>query len=144
MAYEHVIGHRYPEGTYTIAPWEDRVLRDAIGAPPARGDEAHPIWGYIAAQGGIGTDIAGIVAPVDASPEDGTMIASVDVEYAQPLRVGVEYRASGEIVAIERKHGRRTGPFDLFTFRIDLTAPSGERAVRMTAVWVLPRRDADA
>jgi hypothetical protein len=139
-----VVGTRYPAGTYTIAPWEDRVLRDAIGAPLAAGDEAHPLWGYIAAQSGIGTDVDGILEPTGARPEEGTMIASCEIAYDEPLRVGVEYRATGEIVGLERKHGRKTGPFDLFTFQIDLTAPSGTRAVRMTAVWVLPRRDADA
>jgi len=138
-----IVGHRYPAGTYTIAPWEDRVLRDAIGASLAADDEAHPLWGYIAAQSGIGTDIDGILAPTGAKPQDGTMIASCEVVYDQPLRVGVTYRASGEIVGLERKHGRRTGPFDLFTFRIELTAPDAERVARMTAVWVLPR-SADA
>lgn len=139
-----IVGHRYPEGTYTIAPWEDRILRDAIGAPLAADDEAHPLWGYIAAQSGVGTDIDGILEPTGARPSDGTMIASCEIVYERPLRVGVTYRATGEIVGLERKHGRRTGPFDLFTFRIELIAPDDACAARMTAVWVLPRSDADA
>lgn len=139
-----IVGHRYPEGTYTIASWEDRILRDAIGAPLADDDEAHPLWGYIAAQGGIGTDVDGILEPTGARPSDGTMIASCEVVYERPLRVGVAYRATGEIVGLERKHGRRTGPFDLFTFRIELIAPDDACAARMTAVWVLPRRADDA
>jgi len=136
-----VVGHRYPQGSYTIEPWEDRILRDTLGAPPARGDEAHPLWGYIAAQSGIGTDIEGILEPVDAKPSEGTMIASCELAVERELRVGVPYTATGEIAGLERKHGRRTGPFDLFTFFIDLTEPDGTHALRMTAVWVLPRRE---
>jgi hypothetical protein len=137
-----VIGHRYPAGTYTIEPWEDRVLRDSVGAPPARGDEAHPIWGYIAAQSGIGVDVEGILEPVQARTADGTMIVSAVIDYAKDLRVGVTYTAEGEIVGLERKRGRRTGPFDLFTFRIALSEPEGAHAATLTAAWILPRKEA--
>jgi hypothetical protein len=135
-----VAGHRYPAGTYTIAPWADRVLRDTLGAPLAQADEAHPLWGYLAAQNGIGIDIEGLMAPVDARPQDGTMIASCEVEFLRDLRVGVTYDVTGEIVGLERKVGRRTGPFDLFTFFIDLS-DGDAHVVRMTAVFVLPRRE---
>jgi hypothetical protein len=139
-----VVGHRYPEGTYTIEPWADRILRDTLGAPLARADEAHPLWGYIAPQSGLGTDIDGILAPVEAKPEEGTMIASSELEFVRDLRVGVTYTASGEISGFERKHGRKTGPFDLFTFFIDLMDPEGVHVLRSTSVWVLPRRESHA
>jgi hypothetical protein len=137
-----VAGRPYPAGTYTIEPWADRILRDTLGAPRAFDDgEAHPLWGYIAAQNGIGVDIDGLMEPVNAGPQDGTMIASCDVELRRQLRVGVPYDVTGEIVGLERKVGRKTGPFDLFTFFIDLHEPDGAHAVRMTAVFVLPRRE---
>lgn len=136
-----VVGLRYPVGTYTVEPWADRILRDTLGAPPAIAGEAHPLWGYLAAQNGIGVDIEGLMEPVGARPQDGTMIASCEVAYHRDVRVGVTYEVTGEIVGLERKVGRKTGPFDLFTFFIDLHEPDRTHAVRMTAVFVLPRRE---
>lgn len=135
------IGHRYPAGTYRIEPWADRILRDTLGAPRAIDDEAHPLWGYLAAQNGIGVDIDGLMEPVGASPQDGTMIASCEVAFHRDLRVGVTYDVTGEIAGLEPKVGRKTGPFDLFTFVIDLHEPGGAHAARMTSVFVLPRRE---
>lgn len=137
-----VVGHRYPAGRFTVEPWADRILRDTLGAPAAVAGEAHPLWGYLGAQMGIGVDVAGLMAPADARPEDGTMLASAAVDYHRDVRVGVPYDVTGEIVGLERKVGRRTGPFDLLSFFIDLHEPDGTHAIRMAAVFVLPRREA--
>lgn len=137
------VGVRFPAGRYEIEPWEDQILRQLLEAPPRSGDLAHPLWGYVAAQNGIGTDVKGLLEPVQASTSEGTMIASCEVDYHHDLRVGVPYSTKGRVLGLERKRGRKLGPFDLYTFEIELVEPEGATAVTMTARWVLPRREAE-
>jgi hypothetical protein len=75
-----------------------------------------------------------------ATGEEGPMVASCDIEYLEPLRFDVEYEVTGHVIGMERKVGRKTGPFDLFTFEMSLAA-DGRTATRITFVWVLPRRE---
>jgi hypothetical protein len=134
-------GTAMPSGTETIRAWEDGVLRSIIGAPASTG-EPHPLWALTGAIRGLGTDIDGILGFADATAADGPMVASCDIEYLQPLRYDVEYQVHGKVLGLERKVGRKTGPFDLYTFELSLNA-GGAVATRITFVWVVPRRDAD-
>jgi hypothetical protein len=137
---EHLPGTQLPEGTFTITEEEQRRLTAAIGSPS---DGAHPVWAYIAPQRGIGIGVAELCALAEFDMErDGPMLGSVDMTYHRPLEVGVEYRVTGEIVDIERKHGRKTGAFDVLTYRLRLIAPDGEEVVVATNQWILPRREA--
>lgn len=138
-----VAGTSFAEGSYTIQPHEDVLLRDVIDAPPSDGRLAHPLWGMLAALRGLGSDVDGILALAGATVEEGPMIASCDIDYPQPLEIGVGYRVTGHVAALERKHGRRTGPFDLYTFVIELATADGKLATRLTQVWVLPRKLSD-
>lgn len=137
--YEHLRGRPLPEGTFTITEDEQRRLTAAMGSPS---DGAHPVWAYIAPQRGIGIGVAELGALADFDMRDGPMLGSVDMTYHRPMEVGVEYRVTGEVVDIERKHGRKTGTFDILTYRLRLIAPDGEEVVSATNAWILPRREA--
>lgn len=126
-------------GGYTIQRFEDVLLRDVVDAEPSDGRLAHPLWGMLAALRGLGDDVDGILARAGARVDEGPMIASCDIDYRQPLEIGVAYEVTGHVAGLERKQGRRTGPFDLYTFVIELATPDGELATRLTQVWVLPR-----
>lgn len=130
---------RFRDGAYTIQRHEDVLLRDLLDAPPSDGPAAHPLWGMLAALRGLGDDIDGILAVADARVDEGPVIASCELEYERPLEVGVHYDVTGRVTGLERKHGRRTGPFDLYTFVIELATADGRPASRLTQVWVLPR-----
>jgi hypothetical protein len=135
-------GTALPEGTYVVQPWADMLLRNILEGPAARGNEAHPLFGYIAAQCGIGIDVDGILALGRSSRDDGPMMASLDLTLNRPIRIGVEYRVTGQILSVERKHGRATGSFDLMRFEERLfEADEDAPAAHVINTWILPRRD---
>jgi hypothetical protein len=128
-----------PTGSTTLLAWEDDILRALIGAP--RGvPEPHPLWALTAAVRGAGADIDGILARADFTVDQGPMVASCAIEYETPLRFDVAYDVPGRILDVERKVGRRTGPFDLLTFELALAADE-VTATRLQFKWVLPRRN---
>jgi hypothetical protein len=135
---EHLPGTKLPEGSFTITESEQRRLADSLGSPSDGG--AHPVWAYIATQRGIGISVADLCALADFDVNDGPMLGSVEMTYARPLEVGVEYRVTGEVVAIERKHGRKAGTFDVMTFRERLIGPDGDEVATSTNTFILPRR----
>ena len=136
------VGARFAPGAYTIQRHEDVLLRDLLDAPAGDGPVAHPLWGMLAALRGLGDDVDGILAVAGARVDEGPVIASCELEYERPLEVGVPYAVTGHVTGLERKHGRRTGPFDLYTFVIELATADGRPASRLTQVWVLPREGA--
>jgi hypothetical protein len=131
-------GTELPAGSFTITPEEQGRLIGALGATTL--DGAHPVWAYIATQRGIGISVADLCALADFDVEDGPMLGSVEMTYGAPIELGVEYRVTGEIVDIQRKHGRKAGTFDVMTFRERLLAPDGTEVASNT--FILPRREA--
>jgi hypothetical protein len=138
---EDLAGRTLPAGSFTITPEEQERLVAALGREATNGDP-HPIWAYIATQRGIGIGVAELCALADFDVADGPMLGSVELSWAAPLELGVEYTVTGEVVGIERKHGRKAGTFDILTFRERLLAPSGEEVAAATNTFILPRRDA--
>lgn len=139
-----VAGTVLPEGSYRIDDWAHMLLCDNLDVPEAGDGSAHPLFGYIATQCGIGIGITELCAIADFDVADGPMLASVDLTMHRPLEVGEEYRVTGEITDIVRKQGRKAGTFDLMTFVERLEAPDGAVAAECRNVFVLPRRSADA
>ena len=127
-------------GEYTIEGWAQLVLASIIDAPLDTPAEAHPLFAAIAAQCGLGVTVDGILELAASHAVDGPVQSSHDIEWFAPLRVGATYRITAEIISVEQKHGRKTGPFDLFTFVKSATDETGQLAARVTDVWVLPRR----
>jgi hypothetical protein len=134
-------GTSFPPGRYTIEPWAQMLLCDLFDLPQAPDGSGHPLFAYLGTQVGIGIGVDGIMALARTTVDDGVMMASCEVELMRPLHPGLEYGVTGGVVALEHKEGRRTGPFDLMTFALELTEAGGESpAARVTNVWVLPRR----
>jgi hypothetical protein len=138
---EHLAGTELPAGSFTITPEEQEQLAGALGREPT-GADPHPIWAYIATQRGIGIGVADLCALADFDVGDGPMLGSVELTYSAAIETGVEYTVTGEVVGIERKHGRKAGTFDVMTFRERLLAPGGAEVASATNTFILPRRDA--
>ena len=137
------VGTTLPPGKVVITRWEDGILRGVTGAPERGVQEPHPLWALSGVLHGLGTDIDGILGAIGTTAACGPMVANCQITYAEPLRFDVEYDVTGEILGLEPKVGRRTGPFDLFTFALRLNT-EGRVATQVTFVWVLPKRSGDA
>jgi hypothetical protein len=138
--FEALPGTPLPEGSFTITEEDEDCVLDVVGGEPLEDGVAHPLWAYIAPQRGIGIGIAELCALADFDVNDGPMLGSSRLEYHRPLRIGVPYRVTGEVIDIVRKHGS-IGTFDLLEFREDLL-DANELVASSTSTYILPRRGA--
>lgn len=138
---EAVVGSRFPGGRVRIEPHEHWLACDAVQAAPTSEGPAHPMFGYYVALRGMGMSLDELFAKVGASSDSGVMFGEATLELWRPLAVGGEYGVRGEIVAAERKRGRRAGVFDLVTFRLEVCDDAGPAAVS-TNTFVFPRGEA--
>lgn len=138
--FEHLPGTNLPAGEFTITTQEAESLAGALLTTTSSDGTAHPIWAYIATQRGIDISIAGLCALAEFDVQDGPMLGSVEIEYSAPVRIATPYRVTGEVVGLDRKHGRKTGTFDILTFRLAMAGPDGAVVVRCTNTFILPRR----
>jgi hypothetical protein len=138
--FESLPGTPLREGHFTITDDDERRVVHVVGPDPSGSSDAHPLWAYIAPQRGIGTSVEEICKLADFDVNDGPMLGSSHLEYHGPLRPGVNYRVTGEVLGIERKHGG-SGTFDILEFREELHAPDGEVVCASTSTYILPRRD---
>ncbi len=135
-------GTPFPEGRYRIETWAQALLCDRLGSSAPTDGSAHPLFAYLATQAGIGIDIDGILECAGCRAEDGPMMASCDIEFHAPLRVGATYRVTGQVLGTERKSGRTMGAFDLFSYELSLHDDARTAvAARVTNVLVIPRRN---
>jgi hypothetical protein len=135
---EHLAGTSLPEGTFTISDLEDEQLREVLHAPPSQSGVAHELWAYIATQRGIGISVADLCRIAQFDIADGPMLGSTELEYSSAMRIGTRYRVEGEVLGVERKHGR-SGTFDVMRYRERLL--SGDDLIASaTSTFILPRR----
>lgn len=142
---EHLAGHRFPGGTYTIEHWENWLLTEATGREPMPDDLAHPIHLFHVPIAGAGTSIAELFELAAADGPDRVGLDSYDWEWFAPLREGVAYRLEGSITEAERREadGR---PYDQLVFSIDVLDDSaGDPVVaRITNTWHFWRAGGEA
>jgi hypothetical protein len=138
-----VIGTRLPGGRVTISATENETVCRVLRTAPAADGSAHPLLAFVAMQGAMGVSVEELLAIADADAADGPMVGSYELEQSAPLRVGQEYVVSGEIVGLERKVGRKTGPFDILTFRLAIGPESEPPLASSVSAWILPRRSTD-
>jgi hypothetical protein len=140
------VGREFPGGTYTIEPWRAWLVADAVLAQPpslkaAEGEVAHPLFAWMAATAAMGITWDELFAWFGATAADGPVFGEHETTLHRPLRIGATYRVSGRIVSAERKVGRRTGPFDVVGYALDLHDADGPVATCWNSI-VFPRRDA--
>ena len=140
--YRHLVGHRFPGGTYTLPEYVSWLWADAALAEPDP-EIAHPSLGYFVAMQGIGVSIDDIFALMGATADSGVVFGETELEFERPVAPGVPYDVEAEIAGIERKSGKRAGVFDKLTFVVRVREQaSGEPVVTNTNTWIFPRKEA--
>jgi hypothetical protein len=125
---------------YTISAEENAALCASIGVRPAGDGTAHPIYFYIATQVGMGQTVAGLCTVCEFNVDDGPMMAGSKVTLQAPLRTGIAYQVTGEIMSLIRKPSRKFGVMDMLEYVLRLSLPDGTPVLSTTNVWVLPRK----
>jgi hypothetical protein len=141
--YAHLIGHRFPGGRYRLASYVSWLWADAVEATPNRAF-AHPGIAYMVGLHGGGASITEIMDLLDADADSGVMFGEIELEFAGPLRPEQEYDVEGEVLAVERKRGRRAGVFDRVTFAHRISEIAGPRVAQVTHTWIFPRSEPGA
>lgn len=124
---------------YVIGAGENAALCRSTGIEPATDGSAHPVWYYVATQVAMGMTVPGLCELCDFAIEDGPMMGSSEVRFAEPLMTGIPYRVSGEVLSLVRKRSRKLGVMDVLTYRLRLHRPDGQASLETDNVWVLPR-----
>ena len=136
--YSHLNGHRFPGGATTLGKHVAWLWADAAMTAPDP-DVAHPSLGYVLAVRG-GVSIEQLFALLDTSPEAGVVFGECTLDFERSLTPGRDYSLEGEIVSVERKSGRRSGPFDRLTFQVRIIdADDGGTVCTNTNTWIIPR-----
>jgi hypothetical protein len=137
--YGHLVGHRFPGASYTLPGWLSWLWSDTAELPPST-REAHPALAYFIAMQGTGVSIEDIFELVDATVDSGVLFGECELTYHALLRPGMTYDCDAEIIAVERKSGRRAGVFDKVSFRVRVRAAgTGEPAAECVNTWIVPR-----
>ena len=139
-----LVGYRMPGGRARIEPYVDWLVRDVVGAPQrgAGDDTVHPAVAFLVAQGNVGLELEEVFALFGARSADGPMLGEWSVDFAEPLRVNLDYDVGARVESVRRKRGARTGVFDLATVEIGLDGPGGRRHATVRPTYVFPRREA--
>jgi hypothetical protein len=145
---EALVGTSFPGGTFEVSEERNAAFIGAVHADADRqglgGGFAHPMFGHMGAHAGKGIDVGEFFAMCGASLEDGVVFGEGGLDFHAPLRAGVTYSVTGEIVAVARKTGARTGTFDAVTTRLEMRDPDGGLVVVSTETTIFPRREVAA
>jgi hypothetical protein len=134
----HLVGHRFPGAVVSVPEHFSWLWTDCVGARPKVG-EAHPSIAYLLGLRGTGLRIDEIFTIVGAGRDDDVLLGECGFELRGRLRPEVPYEGSGGIVSVERKHGTRTGVFDLVGFEVLLLEAPRDEVARCSFTWVVPR-----
>jgi hypothetical protein len=130
----------FPPGTFVLTEDKRRRFAGAVLGDPDADPSVDALWIFTSGLPGMGIDLVEVFASVGCSmTEDGPMLGGTEFEIHRPIALDVPYRATGRILGVERKTGRRAGAFDLMQVRVALSDEQGEAAAA-TTTYVLPVR----
>jgi hypothetical protein len=127
-------------GTFVLSEEKRRRFAGAVLGDPGADPSVDALWILTSGLPGMGTDLVEVFASVGCSmTDDGPMLGGAEFEITRPIEVSKPYAATGRILGVERKTGRRAGAFDLLRLRVELSDEQGEAAAA-TTTYVLPVR----
>ena len=97
------------------------------------------MYAHLAPHCGMGWDLVEFFGIIGADLDDGVLFGQGDLTYHRPMEYDVDYAVRGRIAEVERKHGRRTGTFDLVTLELELCDEEGVLVVSKET-YVFPRQ----
>src|SRR4029079_13096037 len=111
-----------------------------MGVPPLPDGLVHPAALFHVTVAGAGLRIGEIFALLRAESDEAVRGGEFRWRFDRPLREDTPYRATGEVVSIERKQSRKLGAMDAVTFRWELLDEAdGGLVARAEAVWLFLR-----
>lgn len=126
-----------PPGHFRLSAEADKMIRQTSFSAEAWEDEAHPVFGLVAAIGGIGIPIGEVFASCGGAIDQGPLLASCVLHFARPLKIGITYQVNGTVESVTRKPSRRFGAADHLRLCIDVRDGDTPYS-RLTLTVVMP------
>ena len=114
------VGYQLPGGKYLLEPYKNWLTNDAVGAPNASSELAHPMFCYYAALTTMGISLEEFFAVFGSSSDAGVMFGEAEIDLRRALTPGSTYTVSGQVTGAKRKNSRKLGIFDLVDFELAL------------------------
>lgn len=128
-----------PQGCFHLSAGLDDAIRQSCAAPARKGVEAHPIFAFVAALGGMGSRVADVCRGLGLAFDDGAVLGRCRIDYDAPLIVDTHYDVDTRVVALERKASRRFGAADHLTLGMTVSAVGRPHArVQLTTIMPAP------
>ncbi len=137
---QRAVGTPLPGGTFLVRDYERYLSHDAMQAPPLPDDLLHPAWVLLGSLREKGVSTEDLVALARATPDDGVLGGELTFDQHEPLRAGVEYRVTGVVTDLTRRHGKRAGTMDMLTFELTISDPDGRVCATSTQTFLILRR----
>jgi hypothetical protein len=131
---QDLVGRELDPGTFTLTSERNARFAESVLADPGADPTVNALWILSASEAPELLALAGCDIV-----NDGPMLGGIAMEVHRPLQLDRTYATRKRIVALTRKHGRRTGTFDLLKVRAALSDDEGDVAAVLTT-YVLPRR----
>ncbi|MGK0477000.1 MAG: FAS1-like dehydratase domain-containing protein [Acidimicrobiales bacterium] len=138
---EGLIGRTVPPGRYRIDRDAHAKMIGAVHASDYESDVAHPVYAHLAPHCGMGWKIDEFFDVAGFPMDGGALYGEGELTYHQPMLIDTDYVVQGHIEAVQRKHGTRTGTFDVITLLLNLVDESGMLIVTSRETYVLPRAE---
>jgi hypothetical protein len=132
-------GCAIPLGAFHLSSALDDAIRHSCAAPPRSGAQAHPIFAFVAALGGMGSRVGDICRELGLAFDSGAVLGRCRIDYDAPLTIDTHYDVETTIVALDRKRSRRFGAADHLT--LSMTVSTGGQAcaqVQLTTIMPAP------
>jgi hypothetical protein len=126
-----------PQGRFHLSAGLDDAIRRSCAAPIRVGREAHPIFGFVAALGGMGAKVGDVCRGLGLAFDRGAVLGRCRIDYDAPLTIDTQYDVRAEVVLLERKASRRFGAADHLTLAMTVSA-AGSPHARLRLTTIMP------
>lgn len=138
-----LVGTEFPPGHFRIDPDAHRAAVAVFHLDGWDSPIAHPVYGHIALNSGMGIAREDFFALCGSTLRTGALFGRGVITLHQPMLIGSLYTVHSRIAAAERKSGRRSGTFDLVTVHIDADDENATATASMDETYVFLRSATD-
>lgn len=130
-------GMEIPPGVFHLTAALDDAIRASCAAPPRAGEEAHPVFAFVAALGGMGSRVGDLCRALGLGFDKGAVLGRCRIDYDAPLTVDTRYDVAAQVLGLERKRSRRFGAADHLTLGMTVSA-TGRPHARVSLTTIMP------